>query len=290
MEKKVAFIGLGNIGYFVAGNLSKAGFSVAVYNRTQEQAEKWQKEFGGTIAASIKNAVQNAEIILTCVTDDNAVNDVYFSEHGVINNLQVGSIVIDHSTVSVSISKKLSKAIEEKHGHFFDAPVSGGSIGAQKGTLAVMVGGSEANYESAAKIIEAYSASVKYIGPSGSGQLTKMVNQICTSANISAVAEGMALAKAAGLDQEVVVNAIKSGAAGSWMMENRSQFMINQSFIPGFGASLMLKDVKLTREHAESIGLDLPQLKLATERYQKLIDNGHGDEDMAAIYRLYQSV
>ena len=240
MTSKVAFIGLGVMGYPMAGYISKAEHNVTVFNRTKSKAEKWIGEYKGNMADTPSEAAKDADFIFTCVGNDDDLREVSLGKHGLFHNAKGGCVYIDNSTVSAEISRELYKAAKDKGFGFLDAPISGGQSGAEGGILTVMVGGDENDFKKAEQIIDCYSKKVTLIGPSGSGQLTKMVNQMCIGGLVQGLSEAVNFGINAGLDMDKVMETISKGAAQSWQMENRYKTMVADKFDYGFAVDLSL--------------------------------------------------
>ena len=273
---KLAFIGLGVMGYPMAGHLQNAGHSVCVYNRTAAKAQKWQAEFGGTTAQTPKEASQGCDIVFCCVGNDDDVRQVALGEQGILAGMNSGSILVDHTTASAELARELANIANEQGISFLDAPVSGGQAGAENGMLTVMVGGDEATFNKAQPIMDAYARFSKLMGEVGSGQLAKMVNQICIAGVVQGLAEGFNFAKKAGLDAEALVETISKGAAGSWQMENRYKTMFAGEYDFGFAVDWMRKDLAIAFDEATKNGAQLPMTKIVDEFYQEIQNNGKG--------------
>ena len=287
---KAAFIGLGNMGFPMAGHLSKGDFAVTVYNRTAAKAEAWAKEYGGatgvTMAATPAKAADGADIVLTCVGNDDDLRAVVLGPDGALAGMGAGALLIDHTTASAIAARELAAKAAEKGIGFLDAPVSGGQEGARNGTLTVMTGGSDEDFAKGEPAMRSYAKSVILMGPVGSGQLTKMVNQICCSCAIQALAEGMNFAVKAGLDAHQVVDVISKGAAQSWQMENRGKTMVDGTFDFGFAVDWMRKDLDICLDEARANGGQLPLTALIETFYARLQARGEGRLDNSALYRL----
>ncbi|MEE8351835.1 MAG: NAD(P)-dependent oxidoreductase, partial [Rhodospirillales bacterium] len=255
---KAAFIGLGNMGYPMAGHLAKADFDVTVYNRTAKKAEAWAKEHGGSSAGPPAKAADGADIIMTCVGNDNDLRAIMLGDDGVLNGAGEGSLIIDHTTASAIAAREIGEAAAAKGIGFLDGPVSGGQEGAEKGQLTVMVGGSDEDFARGEAAMQSFAKAVTHMGPVGSGQLTKMVNQIACSCSIQALAEGMNFAVKSGLDPHQVVDVISKGAAQSWQMENRGKTMVDGKFDFGFAVDWMRKDLDICLDEARANGAQLP--------------------------------
>lgn len=280
---KVAFIGMGTMGEPMALNILKAGHVVTVHNRTREK-EVPVAEAGAHRAASPREASEGAEIIITCVSDTPDVEEIILGEEGVINGAKQGAIVIDMSTISPTATRRMAETLGEKGIKMLDAPVSGGSEGAQKGTLSIMVGGEAADLEKAEPVLQAMGKTT-HIGVVGAGQMTKAINQIVVAGTYWSVAEGIALGLKAGLDMEKVVQAVGSGAAGSWAMINRSENMIKNNYPLGFKVQLHRKDLNIALNVARELGVTLPVSAYVEQMETGLISQGHGDEDISVIAR-----
>ena len=265
---KVAFIGLGVMGYPMAGHLKTKGeHEVAVYNRTAAKAEKWAAEFGGKAFATPAEAAHDADYVFTCVGNDDDLRSVTLGETGCIAGMKTGAVLIDNTTASAEVARELEAACKAKGLGFIDAPVSGGQAGAENGVLTVMCGGDEATFEKAKPVISAYARMVGLMGPAGAGQLTKMVNQICIAGLVQGLAEGIHFGKRAGLDIEKVVEVISKGAAGSWQMENRHKTMNEGRYDFGFAIDWMRKDLGIVLSEARRNGAKLPVTALVDQFY-----------------------
>jgi len=280
---KVAFIGMGTMGALMALNILKAGHVITVHNRTREK-EVPVTEAGAHRAASPREASEGAEIIITCVSDTPDVEEIILGEEGVINGAKQGAIVIDMSTISPTATRRMAEALGEKGIKMLDAPVSGGSEGAQKGTLSIMVGGEAADLEKAEPVLQTMGKTT-HIGAIGAGQMTKAINQIVVAGTYWSVAEGIALGLKAGLDMEKVVQAVGGGAAGSWAMINRSENMIKNNYPLGFKVQLHRKDLNIALNVARELGVTLPVSAYVEQVETGLISRGHGDEDISVIAR-----
>lgn len=283
---KVAFIGLGAMGFPMAGHLVAAGFSVTVYNRTNSKAEQWKEKFEGEVANTPALAAKNADVVLLCVGNDDDVRSVVFGEHGVINTMASGSLLIDHTTTSAKLARELNEHMRGKSIGFLDAPVSGGQTGAENGRLTVMLGGEEQDYQKAIPVLDAFSQKHSLMGPAGSGQLTKMVNQICIAGVVQGLSEALHFARQANLDTEKVVDVISKGAAQSWQMENRSNTMVNNEFDFGFAVDWMRKDLGIVLDEANQNGSRLPITALVDQFYAQVQANGGGRFDTSSLITL----
>jgi 3-hydroxyisobutyrate dehydrogenase-like beta-hydroxyacid dehydrogenase len=264
---KVAFIGLGVMGFPMAGHLAASGHDVTVFNRTPARCDAWLAAYQGQSAPTPAAAAADAEFVFTCVGNDNDLYQVSLDTEGALSSMRPESILIDHTTSSAKAARKLYQAAKQRGVRFLDAPVSGGQAGAENGKLSVMVGGDEPAFKRAESIMTAYGHSVVYMGQAGAGQLTKMVNQICVAGLIQALSEGLAFAEHAGLDGERVIDVISKGAAQSWQMENRGKTMLARKFDFGFAVDLMRKDLKICIEEAEHNGSNLPVTQLVDRFY-----------------------
>ncbi len=281
---KVAWIGLGVMGYPMAGHVrERGGHDVTVFNRTREKAERWVAEFGGSVAESPAIAALNANYVVFCVGNDDHLRTVTQGPDGAFSTLQNGAIAIDHTTASAAIARELHGAAEERGAGFLDAPVSGGQSGAEHGTLTIMAGGDEQTFNKAEPLMRDYAKAVTLIGPSGSGQLTKMVNQICIGGLIEALAEALHFAKRANLDIEKVIDTIAKGAARSWQMENRWKTMVEGKFDFGFAVDWVRKDFGLVFDEARRNGAELPVTALVDQFYAEVQAMGGGRFDTSSL-------
>ena len=286
---KLAWIGLGVMGYPMAGHLrTRGGHDVTVFNRTRARAEAWVAAFGGTAAATPADAARGADFIFSCVGNDDDLREVTLGPDGAFSTLKPGAVVVDNTTASAQIARELHQAAERKGAGFLDAPVSGGQSGAENGTLTVMVGGDEANFRKAEPVIAAYARAVNLIGPSGAGQLTKMVNQICIAGLIEGLAEALHFAKRADLDIPKVIDTISKGAAQSWQMENRWRTMIEGKFDFGFAVDLVRKDFALVFDEARRNGAELPVTALVDQFYAEVQAMGGNRWDTSSLIALLE--
>ena len=287
MTCKVAFIGLGVMGYPMAGFISKAGHNVTVYNRTGSKAEKWIKQYKGNIASTPEEAAKDSDFIFTCVGNDNDLKDVTVGKKGIFNTLKKGSIYIDNTTASATVARELHKNAKAHGFGFLDAPVSGGQAGAEKGALTVMVGGDKEDFDKAKNVIDCYSKKVQLLGPSGSGQLAKMVNQICIAGLVQGLSEAINFGLNAGLKMEDVIEVISKGAAQSWQMDNRHKTMIDNKFEFGFAVDWMRKDLKIAMDEAKKNNSPLPITKIVDSYYEEVQGmNGNRLDTSSLIKRL----
>ena len=279
----VAFIGLGVMGFPMAGHLSRAGHDVVVYNRTSSKAADWCAQYDGRAESTPADAARGADIALTCVGDDDDVRDVMLGSDGVLDAMSPGSIVVDHTTSSATVAREIHAAALARSLGFLDAPVSGGQAGAENGLLTVMLGGDDDIVARAKPVLESFAKAVTHIGPAGSGQLAKMVNQICIAGLLQGLSEGLHFAKRANLDPAVVIEAISAGAAQSWQMENRWRTMVDGEFDFGFAIDWMRKDLGIAIEEAGRNGASLDATALIDSYYAELQAAGHGRWDTSCL-------
>jgi 3-hydroxyisobutyrate dehydrogenase-like beta-hydroxyacid dehydrogenase len=284
MAEKIAFIGLGLMGYPMAGHLASAGHRVHVYNRTRSRAERWVAEHGGALAATPAQAAEGADFVFACVGNDDDVRQVTLGEAGAFHALGAGAVFVDHTTDSASLARELDAAARQGGFGFLDAPVSGGQSGAEQGVLSVMVGGDEAAFEKARPLIDCYARMLKRLGAAGSGQLAKMVNQICIAGLVQGLAEGLHFARTAGLDPQAVVEVISKGAAQSWQMDNRHETMLEGRFDFGFAVEWMRKDLALALEEARRNGAHLPVAALVDQFYAEVQSLGGNRWDTSSLF------
>jgi len=283
-----AFIGLGNMGYPMAGHLVRDGHEVTVFNRTAAKSEAWVAEHGGSKAPTPAAAAAGAELVFVCVGADDDVRQVLVGDGGALDALAAGAIVVDHTTASASLAEELDRTCDERGLGFVDAPVSGGQAGAENGALSVMCGGRPDHYAAAAAVMDAYAKTMILIGPVGSGQRTKMVNQILCAGAIQGAAEALAFGQRAGLDMEKVLAAVSQGAAASWYLSNRGETMVADEFDFGFAVDWMMKDLGLVRDAAESLGAPVPLTDLTAEYLGLAQGAGDNGLDATAIIRQYR--
>ncbi|MBY5940501.1 NAD(P)-dependent oxidoreductase [Halomonas sp. DP5N14-9] len=281
----VAFIGLGVMGYPMAGHLAEAGLTVRVYNRTRSKAEQWCERFDGSHHATPAEAASGADLVLVCVGNDDDVREVTTGPDGVLSTLSQGAILVDHTTASSSLAEELDQACQKQDVGFIDAPVSGGQQGAENGALTIMCGGQEEHFSRARPVLEHYGRAVTLMGGVGAGQLTKMVNQICIAGLVQGLAEGLHFAEQAGLDQERVVEVISQGAAGSWQMENRHATMIRDEYEHGFAVNWMRKDLDICLNQARQLEARLPVTALVDQFYADVQAMGGGRWDTSSLLR-----
>jgi 3-hydroxyisobutyrate dehydrogenase len=288
MTCKVAFIGLGVMGYPMAGYISKAGHNVTVFNRTGSKADKWISQYKGSKADSPAKAAENADYILTCVGNDNDLREVTFGEKGIFKTIKEGTVYIDNTTASATIAREINDYAKKNKFGFLDAPVSGGQAGAENGALTVMIGGDQKDYDKANHIIDCYSKKMKLLGKSGSGQLAKMVNQICIGGLVQALSEAINFGMNAGLKMEDVIEVISKGAAQSWQMENRYKTMIDDKFEFGFAVDWMRKDLKIALEEAKKNNSPLPITEVIDKYYAEVQDMGGNRWDTSSLIRRFR--
>ena len=283
-KKNVTFIGLGTMGYPMAGHLSNSDlFNVTVFNRSSDKSAKWSKEYKGSVAKTIEDAVSDADVVITCTGRDEDMMEIVFSENGMLAYLKSGSIFVDHTTTSCKLAKHLNKSLQSKGIDFIDAPVSGGEAGAVNGVLTVMAGGDKAILESCDSLIKTYSKSITLMGEAGAGQLAKMVNQICIAGILQGLSEGLLFAEAENLDMDKLLSAISGGAAQSWQMVNRGKTMHNREFDFGFAIKWMVKDLGYCIEQAKGNQTNLTFTQEVYDRYINLMDKGHTYSDTSAL-------
>ncbi|XPF95559.1 NAD(P)-dependent oxidoreductase [Colwellia sp. RE-S-Sl-9] len=282
---KVAFIGLGTMGYSMAGHLQHNGLQVTVFNRTETKALAWKNEYNGSIAPTPKEAVKEAELVMCCVGNDNDLREVCFGENGILAGLKEGAILIDHTTTSAEVAKEISQVCLKQNNTFFDAPVSGGEIGAQNGALTIMVGGDEEKFKDIENTINIYAKQVTRLGDVGAGQTCKMVNQLCIAGILQGLSEGLTLAKKSGLDLVTVRDVLKHGAAQSWQLEQRTHTMAEDQFDFGFAIDWMRKDLNICLEQAEQLGINLPVAKMVDASYQRLQEKGFNRCDTSVLIK-----
>ena len=281
----VAFIGLGVMGYPMAGYISKAGHNVTVYNRTGTKADKWLAEFKGSKADTPSKAADGADFVFTCVGNDNDLSDVTIGKEGIYNSIKKGAIHIDNTTASATIAKKLYQSSKAHGWGFLDAPVSGGQAGAENGTLTVMIGGDEDDFNKAKEIIDCYSKKMKLLGRAGNGQLAKMVNQICIAGLVQGLSEAINFGVKSRLNMEDVIEVISKGAAQSWQMENRYKTMLDDKFEHGFAVDWMRKDLKIAMEEAKNNGSLLPVTEIVDKYYSEVQEMGGNRWDTSSLIR-----
>lgn len=286
---KVAFLGLGVMGYPMAGHLAAAGHEVTVFNRTAAKAESWVAQHGGASAATPAEAAREAEFIFACVGEDDDVRQMTIGENGAFSSMQKEAVFIDNTTASADVAREIYAAATAAGLHFIDAPVSGGQAGAENGKLTVMCGGDEAAYARAEPLMACYGARVTLMGASGAGQLTKMVNQICIAGLVQGLSEALNFGQKADLDMDKVLGVISGGAAQSWQMENRGTTMVRDEFDFGFAVDWMIKDLKICLAEAANNGAELPVTATVAQFYKALSNKGFGRNDTSSLIRLLNS-
>lgn len=283
---KLAFIGLGVMGFPMAGHLAGAGHQVTVYNRTAARAEEWTRKHAGHAAPTPAKAAEGAQFVFTCVGNDDDLRSVVYGEDGVFAGMGKGAVFVDHTTASAEVAREIHAAARERGIDFLDAPVSGGQAGAENGVLTIMVGGDQQAFDRARPIMELYGRAVTLMGSSGAGQLTKMVNQICIAGLVQALSEGLNFGLRAGLDVNKVIDVISKGAAQSWQMENRGRTMIEGKFDFGFAVNWMRKDLSICLEEAKRNGARLPVTALVDQFYAHVQERGGGRWDTSSLIHL----
>jgi len=283
---KTAFIGLGVMGYPMAGHKAKAGHDVTVYNRTAAKAEKWVAEHGGAMATTPREAAVGAAIVCACVGNDDDLRSVVYGDDGILAGMQAGSVFIDHTTASAEVAREIGEACKAKGIQFLDGPVSGGQAGAENGKLTVMAGGEQADFDAIAPVVDCYSQAFTLLGPVGSGQICKMVNQICIAGLVQGLSEGVAFGTKAGLDMNKVLGVISKGAAQSWQMENRGETMVKDEFEFGFAVDWMRKDLAIVLDEARRNGARLPVTAVVDQFYADVQHRGGGRWDTSSLLRL----
>ena len=284
--RDVAFIGLGVMGYHMAGHLAKAGHTVTVYNRTATKADKWVAEFGGRRADTPKAAAEGAAIVFACVGNDDDLRSVTTGDDGAFHGMGKGCVFVDHTTASAEVARELDAVARDDGFGFIDAPVSGGEAGAVNGVLTVMCGGEQSVFDSVKDVIDAFARAVTLLGPAGSGQLTKMVNQICIAGVVQGLSEAMNFALRSGLDGNLVLDVISKGAAQSWQMDNRGATMVKDEFEFGFAVDWMRKDLAICMAEGNRTGARLPMTALVDQFYAEVQAMGGGRWDTSSLMRL----
>ena len=280
---KIAFIGLGVMGYPMAGHVKNAGMDICVYNRTTEKAKKWCDEYKGDMAPTPAEAAKDRDVVLMCVGNDNDVSEVILGDNGCLGAMKDGAILIDHTTASAKLARHLFQTAEDQGKHFLDAPVSGGQAGAENGALTVMIGGEHDAYEVAKPVIDTYSKFNKLLGPAGNGQLAKMCNQICIAGVVQGLAEALNFAMKTGLNGGDLIETISKGAAGSWQMDNRHKTMLADQYEFGFAVDWMRKDLGIALEEAKNHGVELPVAELVDTFYAEVQEMGGSRWDTSSL-------
>jgi len=280
---RIAFLGLGVMGGPMAGHLARAGHDVCVYNRTTARAEAWVAEHGGRLGRTPSEAAQGAEVVMACVGNDDDLREVCLGERGAFAGMEAGALFIDHTTVSAQVTRELHGLATEAGIGFVDAPVSGGQAGAENGQLSIMCGGSQADFDRAAPIMDAYARIAKRMGDSGAGQIAKMMNQICIAGLVQGLSEALHFGEKAGMDGRAVVEVISQGAAGSWQMANRHETMLDGAFEHGFAVDWMRKDLRICLDAADDVGASLPVTALVDQFYKDVQAMGGGRWDTSSL-------
>ena len=284
--KNVSFVGLGVMGYPMAGHLKKNGYNVTVFNRTESKAKKWVEEYGGQMGKTPNEASLNAEIVLLCVGRDEDIIEVMEGDNGILSSAKEGLIIVDHTTASAEIARTYFAKLQKRNVAFLDAPISGGQAGAENGALSIMIGGEENDFEVVKPVLQSYGKAIELIGPSGSGQIAKMINQICIAGLVQGLSEAMAFGKKAKVDMEKVLSVISKGAAQSWQMENRYRTMIDGKFDYGFAVDWMRKDLSICFNEAKKNGASLPITEIVDKYYEEVQKNGGNRLDTSSLMTL----
>ena len=284
--KKVAFIGLGVMGYPMAGHLTAKNFDVTVYNRTAAKARSWTKKYRGKIAKTPALAAQGRDVVSVCVGNDDDVRSVVYGDDGAFAGMKRSAVLVDHTSVSAELARELDAAAKERGLRFVDGPISGGQTGAEAGALTIMCGGDPSSFKKAKPVMNAYAIAVTLMGPAGAGQLTKMVNQICVAGIVQGLAEALTFAKKAGLPGELVVDTISKGAAQSWQMDNRAKILLKDMFDGGFSVQWMRKDAGMVLGEADRNGARLPLMALLDQYYKQIQTSGGSRWDTSSMMRL----
>ncbi|MCF4172023.1 NAD(P)-dependent oxidoreductase [Vibrio sp. McD22-P3] len=282
---KVSFIGLGVMGYPMAGHLAKAGFEVCVFNRTTEKAKRWAEEYNGRYHEAVADCVKDADVVAVCVGNDDDVRQMTTSATGAIASMKKGAILVDHTTTSAVLAEELGVACDKAGVHFMDAPVSGGQAGAENGVLTIMCGGEQATFDALQPVFDAYGKSSVLMGTIGQGQRAKMVNQVCIAGVLTGLSEGLILAQKSGLDIPSLVDCLKNGAAGSWQMENRAKTMDEDKYDFGFAIDWMVKDLGFCLDEGARQGIRLPLTEQTVERYKALSSQGENRSDTSVLLK-----
>ena len=281
--KKITFIGLGVMGFPMAGHLSKQGYGVSVYNRSKEKSKLWTEKYNGKYFTSVKEAVTNSDIVFSCVGNDNDLRDITLGEDKAFSVMKPDSVFVDHTTTSSDIASELYKKAKEYEIHFLDAPVSGGEVGAVKGELTVMIGGEKPIFDRVNSAITAYAKNITLVGGPGKGQVAKMINQICIAGLIQALSEAISFSEKSGMDTKKVLQAISQGAAGSWQLSNRGETMVDRKFDFGFAVKLMRKDLGICLDHASKNDISLPVTSIVNQFYAEIQRNGGSNFDTSSL-------
>ena len=281
--KKITFIGLGVMGFPMAGHLSKKGYGVNVYNRSKEKSKLWTEKYDGKYFTSVKEAVTNSDIVFSCVGNDADLRDITLGEDKAFSAMKPDSVFVDHTTTSSDIASELYKKAKEYEIHFLDAPVSGGEVGAVKGELTVMIGGEKPIFDRVNSAITAYAKNITLVGGPGKGQVAKMINQICIAGLIQALSEAISFSEKSGMDTKKVLQAISQGAAGSWQLTNRGETMVDRKFDFGFAVKLMRKDLGICLDHASKNDISLPVTSIVNQFYAEIQRNGGSNFDTSSL-------
>ena len=281
--KKITFIGLGVMGFPMAGHLSKQGYGVSVYNRSKEKSKLWTEKYNGKYFTSVKEAVTNSDIVFSCVGNDADLRDITLGEEKAFSAMKPDSVFVDHTTTSSDIASELYKKAKEYEIHFLDAPVSGGEVGAVKGELTVMIGGEKPIFDRVNSAITAYAKNITLVGGPGKGQVAKMINQICIAGLIQALSEAISFSENSGMDTKKVLQAISQGAAGSWQLSNRGETMVDRKFDFGFAVKLMRKDLGICLDHASKNDISLPVTSIVNQFYAEIQRNGGSNFDTSSL-------
>tara|TARA_A100001234_G_scaffold140964_1_gene123776 strand:+ start:112 stop:978 length:867 start_codon:yes stop_codon:yes gene_type:complete len=281
--KKITFIGLGVMGFPMAGHLSKQGYEVSVYNRSKEKSKLWTEKYNGKYFTSVKEAVTNSDIVFSCVGNDTDLRDITLGEDKAFSAMKPDSVFVDHTTTSSDIASELYKKAKQYEIHFLDAPVSGGEVGAVKGELTVMIGGEKPIFDRVNSAITAYAKNITLVGGPGKGQVAKMINQICIAGLIQALSEAISFSEKSGMDTKKVLQAISQGAAGSWQLSNRGETMVDRKFDFGFAVKLMRKDLGICLDHASKNDISLPVTSIVNQFYAEIQRNGGSNFDTSSL-------
>ena len=281
--KKITFIGLGVMGFPMAGHLAKKGYDVSVYNRSREKSKLWAVKYDGNYFASVKEAVTDSDIVFSCVGNDADLRDITLGADKAFSAMKSGSVFVDHTTTSSDIASELYKKSKEYEIHFLDAPVSGGEVGAVKGELTVMIGGDKPIFDRVHPVIAAYAKNITLVGGPGKGQIAKMINQICIAGLIQALSEAISFSEKSGMDTKKVLQAISQGAAGSWQLSNRGETMVDRQFDFGFAVKLMRKDLGICLDHASKNDISLPITSIVNQFYAEIQRNGGSNFDTSSL-------
>ena len=284
--KNVSFVGLGVMGYPMAGHLQKNGYNVTVFNRTESKAKKWVEEYGGQMGKTPNEASLNAEIVFMCLGRDEDIIEVMEGDNGILSSAKEGLIIVDHTTASAEIARTYFAKLQKRNVAFLDAPISGGQAGAENGALSIMIGGEENDFQVVKPVLQSYGKAIELIGPSGSGQIAKMINQICIAGLVQGLSEAMAFGKKAKVDMEKVLSVISKGAAQSWQMENRYRTMIDGKFDYGFAVDWMRKDLSICFNEAKKNGASLPITEIVDKYYEEVQKNGGNRLDTSSLMTL----